>query len=88
LEPLLKFIDLRRIEDQILSDIIEPLGIIPTEMIQRKIKLNNSSDLSDIRGTNYFGIIRHVDQNLLLRIIGKLYMHQMIVVNFKVSGLK
>ena len=31
LEPLVKFIDFRRIKGQILADIIEPLGIIPSE---------------------------------------------------------
>ena len=33
LEPLVKFIDFRRIKPQILADIIEPLEIIPTEII-------------------------------------------------------
>src|SRR2546430_16318385 len=46
LESLVKFIDFRRINAQILADIIEPLGIIPTE---HKVMLNNS-ELSDIRG--------------------------------------
>ncbi|RIA87104.1 hypothetical protein C1645_778054, partial [Glomus cerebriforme] len=33
LEPLIKFIDFKRINGQILADIIELLGIIPTKTI-------------------------------------------------------
>ncbi|RGB33998.1 hypothetical protein C1646_815698 [Rhizophagus diaphanus] len=54
LEPLVEFIDFRRINAQILADIIEPLGIIPTEIIYSAYRhtalLNNNSYLSSIRG--------------------------------------
>ncbi|CAB5189634.1 unnamed protein product [Rhizophagus irregularis] len=54
LEPLVEFIDFRRINAQILADIIEPLGIIPTGIIYSAYRhtalLNNNSYLSSIRG--------------------------------------
>ncbi|RGB33983.1 hypothetical protein C1646_668899 [Rhizophagus diaphanus] len=54
LEPLVKFIDFRRIKIQILSDIIEPLEIIiPDKIISnayRYVALLNNSSLCDIRG--------------------------------------
>jgi len=53
LRPLIKFIDFGRVKGQILADIIEPLKIIPTEMIlniyRQKARLNNT-DLNEIRG--------------------------------------
>ena len=49
MEPLVKYIDFRRIKGQILADIIELLKIIPIEIIQHNSDLINS-DLSDIRG--------------------------------------
>ncbi|RGB33774.1 hypothetical protein C1646_815825 [Rhizophagus diaphanus] len=53
LEPLIKFIDFRRIEGQILTDVIEPLEIISEKIIldvyRQKAKLNES-DLNNIRG--------------------------------------
>ncbi|GBC06503.1 hypothetical protein RclHR1_06890007 [Rhizophagus clarus] len=53
LEPLIEFIDFRRIKRQIFADLIDPLEIIPTKIIlnvYRYIAKSNSSDLSDIRG--------------------------------------
>ncbi|GES97591.1 hypothetical protein GLOIN_2v1601094 [Rhizophagus clarus] len=59
LEPLVKFINFRRIEGQILTDIIEPLEIVSAKIIldvyRQKVKLNNP-DMYYIRGspiTNY-----------------------------------
>ncbi|CAB5356764.1 unnamed protein product [Rhizophagus irregularis] len=54
LEPLVKFIDFRRIKIQILSDFIEPLEIIiPDKIISdayRYVALLNNLSLCDIRG--------------------------------------
>jgi hypothetical protein len=56
LEPLIKLIDFRRIKGRILVNIIEPLGITPTEVILNVYRYNtlllNSdySDLNDTRG--------------------------------------
>ncbi|CAB5188828.1 unnamed protein product [Rhizophagus irregularis] len=53
LEPLVEFIDFRRIKRQIFADLIDPLEIIPTKIIlnvYRYIAKSNSSDLNDIRG--------------------------------------
>jgi hypothetical protein len=59
LEPLTKFIDFRRIKGQTFVDIIEPLGVIPIEIIlnvyRHKTKSNNS-DLNDIRGIPIYKI--------------------------------
>ncbi|GBB86059.1 hypothetical protein RclHR1_01250022 [Rhizophagus clarus] len=53
LETLVKFIDFMRIEGQILVDVIEPLEIIPVNIIsdvyRQKVKLSKS-DLNYIRG--------------------------------------
>src|SRR5437764_13584198 len=53
LDPLVKFIDFRRITTQILDSIIEPLEIVPTEIIlnanQHNI-MSDNSDLNYIRG--------------------------------------
>ncbi|CAG8745920.1 uncharacterized protein OCT59_000943 [Rhizophagus irregularis] len=53
LEPLIEFIDFRRIKGSILVDIIEPLEIVPTKIIlnvyRQSIKSNNFN-LNDIRG--------------------------------------
>ncbi|CAB4403529.1 unnamed protein product [Rhizophagus irregularis] len=53
LEPLIKFIDFRRIKVQILADIIEPLEIVPDKIISnayRYIALSNN--LNNTRGTS------------------------------------
>jgi hypothetical protein len=53
LEPLIKFIDFRRVKTQILADFIEPLEIISTEIIfsvYRYVALLNNLNLCDIRG--------------------------------------
>ncbi|GBB84330.1 hypothetical protein RclHR1_10950005 [Rhizophagus clarus] len=56
LEPLMRFIDFSKINVEILSDIIEPLNIIPTEIIlntyRQKAKLNKT-DLGGFRGIPY-----------------------------------
>src|SRR4051812_29301599 len=63
LEPLIKFIDFGRIKGQILAVIIEPLEIVPTEIImsvyRHKIMTNNS-DLNDIRGIPHTKFIDYV----------------------------
>ncbi|RIA87101.1 BTB/POZ protein [Glomus cerebriforme] len=57
MESLVKFIDFRRINIQILTNIVEPLKIIPPEMIlgvyQHKALVNNS-DLNDTRGMPFY----------------------------------
>jgi hypothetical protein len=53
LEPLVEFIDFRRIDAQILSDIVEPLEIIPTEIISSVYQyraLPKNLDLNSTRG--------------------------------------
>src|SRR5205823_12947498 len=51
LEPLIKFIDFRRIEAQLLIDIIEPLEVIPTEIILSAYRYQViPNDLNNIRG--------------------------------------
>ncbi|RIA87113.1 hypothetical protein C1645_828270 [Glomus cerebriforme] len=52
LEPLIEFIDFKRIKGQILTDIIVPLKIIPTEIIESNKAISNhsGSDLNDTRG--------------------------------------
>jgi hypothetical protein len=54
LEPLIKFIDFNKIKGQILANIIEPLEIIPTEIIlsvyRHKVISKCDSDLNNIRG--------------------------------------
>jgi hypothetical protein len=53
LEPLVKFIDFWRISGQVLADIIEPLEIIPVEIIMsayRYMARSNNSNLNNIRG--------------------------------------
>ncbi|RGB33985.1 concanavalin A-like lectin/glucanase domain-containing protein [Rhizophagus diaphanus] len=52
LKPLIKFIDFRRIKVQIISDIIEPLGIIPIETtlsVYRYMALSINLNLSNTR---------------------------------------
>ncbi|RGB33765.1 hypothetical protein C1646_743150 [Rhizophagus diaphanus] len=53
LEPLVKFIDFRRIKGQLLVDIIEPLKIVPSEIILNIYRNNTkftNSNLNYIRG--------------------------------------
>ncbi|GES97512.1 hypothetical protein GLOIN_2v1777853 [Rhizophagus clarus] len=53
LKPLIKFIDFRRIKGQILVNFIEPLKIIPSEVILEVYRfktLSDKSDLNVIRG--------------------------------------
>src|SRR5688572_3808487 len=53
LEPLIKFIDFDQIRGQILADIIEPLRIVPAEVIlyvyRQKVRSNNT-DSNGFRG--------------------------------------
>ncbi|CAB5188863.1 unnamed protein product [Rhizophagus irregularis] len=61
LEPLAKFIDFRRIKGQILVDIIEPLKIIPSEIILNIYRNNTkftNSNLNDIRGISTMSICK------------------------------
>ncbi|GES97574.1 hypothetical protein GLOIN_2v810536 [Rhizophagus clarus] len=53
LEPLLKFIDFKKIRTQILADFIEPLEIVPDKIIfkvYRNSALLNNYNICDIRG--------------------------------------
>ncbi|CAB5356687.1 unnamed protein product [Rhizophagus irregularis] len=57
LESLIKFIDFRLIKTHILANFIEPLGIVPTELIlsvYRHKALLNNSDLNDARGIPFY----------------------------------
>jgi hypothetical protein len=61
LEPLAKFIDFKRIKGQVLVDIIEPLKIIPNEVILNIYRNNTkftNSDLNDIRGISTMSICK------------------------------
>ncbi|RGB33960.1 hypothetical protein C1646_168187 [Rhizophagus diaphanus] len=54
LEPLVEFIDFRRIKGSILVDMIEPLEIVPAKVILNIYRHNtksNNLNLNDIRGT-------------------------------------
>ena len=83
LEPLIEFIDFRRIKGQILVDIIEPLEILPAEIIVNVYRHKTKSDISDLN--NIRGISAYIwdesacSSNLLLRIMTKLYVHQKVV---------
>jgi hypothetical protein len=48
LEPLIEFIDFRRIKSQILVNIIEPLEIIPAEVILSVYRFKTSTDYPDL----------------------------------------
>ena len=91
LEPLIEFIDFRRIKGQILVDIIEPLEILPAEIIVNVYRHKTKSDISDLN--NIRGISAYIwdesacSSNLLLRIMTKLYVHQK-VVEIKLLRLK
>ncbi|CAG8707535.1 uncharacterized protein OCT59_000993 [Rhizophagus irregularis] len=53
LEPLVEFIDFKRINGKILADVIDPLEIIPSKVIlnvYRDIARSNNSNLNDTRG--------------------------------------
>ena len=56
LEPLIEFIDFKRVKGQILVSIIEPLEIIPTEIVlgayRHKILSNDSDLVNEFRGTH------------------------------------
>ncbi|RIA88452.1 concanavalin A-like lectin/glucanase domain-containing protein [Glomus cerebriforme] len=57
LEPLIKFIDFSQIKGKVLTDIIEPLEIVPTEVIlnaYRQKARSNNSDSNGIRGIQKF----------------------------------
>ncbi|CAG8620382.1 16184_t:CDS:2 [Rhizophagus irregularis] len=57
LKSLIKFIDFRLIKTHILANFIEPLGIVPTELIlsvYRHKALLNNSDLNDARGIPFY----------------------------------
>ncbi|RGB41083.1 hypothetical protein C1646_663264 [Rhizophagus diaphanus] len=58
LEPLTRFIDFSQIEGQILTDIIEPLGIAPLNMIlsvyRQVVKQSNNLYSSGIRGISMY----------------------------------
>ncbi|CAB5189615.1 unnamed protein product [Rhizophagus irregularis] len=62
MEPLVKYIDFKRIKGQILVNFIEPLEIIPAEIIlgiYRNIVSLNSLNFNDIRGKPH--IINEID---------------------------
>ncbi|CAB5189670.1 unnamed protein product [Rhizophagus irregularis] len=63
LEPLVKFIDFRRIKSQILADFIEPLEIVSNEIIfnfYRYVALSNNLNLSYTRGKRQINEIDYV----------------------------
>ncbi|EXX50345.1 hypothetical protein RirG_271650 [Rhizophagus irregularis DAOM 197198w] len=57
LEPLIDFIDFNQIKGKILTDIIEPLGIIPAKTIldaYRQKARSHNTDFNEIRGTQFW----------------------------------
>ncbi|GES97612.1 hypothetical protein GLOIN_2v1523542 [Rhizophagus clarus] len=61
LEHLVKFIDFRRIKGQVLVDIIEPLKIVPNDVILNIYRSNTkitNSNLNDIRGVSTMSICK------------------------------
>ncbi|RGB34118.1 hypothetical protein C1646_787651 [Rhizophagus diaphanus] len=80
LKPLIKFIDFKRINALIISDIIEPLNIIPIEIIQsayRNIALSSDSNLSNTRGnsineSDYVWDMSACGSNLIIKDDGKI----------------
>ncbi|CAI2176210.1 172_t:CDS:1 [Funneliformis geosporum] len=85
LEPLIKFIDFRRIKSQILANIIEPLNIIPVETIinvYRHKAISKSTDFNDfneVRGllpisnkSDYVWDERGCGSNLIIEDDGKI----------------
>ncbi|GBB83418.1 hypothetical protein RclHR1_10140003 [Rhizophagus clarus] len=76
LKPLIKYIDFRRIKGQILANIIEPLEIIPAEVILSAYRfkaVSEKSDLSDFRGrTNYVWDLTACGSKLIIEDNGKI----------------
>ncbi|RGB37163.1 hypothetical protein C1646_666376 [Rhizophagus diaphanus] len=81
LEPLVKYIDFKRIKTHILANFIEPLGIIPTEVIcsvYRNTAMLSDFILSDVRGilptndTNYFWDVLACGSKLIIKNNGKI----------------
>ncbi|GBB90597.1 hypothetical protein RclHR1_01760021 [Rhizophagus clarus] len=80
LEPLIKFIDFRRIRTQIIADFIEPLKIISTDIIldaYRNVALLNNFNICDIRGktindSNYVWDKTACGSNLIIENEGKI----------------
>ncbi|GBB99056.1 hypothetical protein RclHR1_03400008 [Rhizophagus clarus] len=85
LEPLVKYIDFKRIKTQILANFIEPLEIISTETIlsaYRNIALFNNLNLGDIRGipqineTDYVWDVLTCGSKLIIQDNGKIIQAQ------------
>ncbi|CAB5356716.1 unnamed protein product [Rhizophagus irregularis] len=79
LEPLVKYIDFGRIKTHILANFIEPLKIIPIEIVcyaYRNIALLNNLNLSDIRGrpqiNNYVWDVLACGSKLIIKDNGKI----------------
>ncbi|RGB37166.1 hypothetical protein C1646_666379 [Rhizophagus diaphanus] len=79
LEPLVKYIDFRRIKTHIIANFIEPLKIIPIEIVccaYRNIALLNNLNLSDIRGRpqiiNYVWDVLACGSKLIIEDNGKI----------------
>jgi hypothetical protein len=70
LEPLIEFIDFRRIKAHILANIIEPLEIIPDKTfynVYRHVALSNNLNLSSTRGiSGYFWDKTACGSNLII----------------------
>ncbi|GBC28602.2 BTB/POZ protein [Rhizophagus irregularis DAOM 181602=DAOM 197198] len=63
LEPLVKYIDFRRIKPQILANFIEPLEIVSNKIIfnfYRYVALSNNLNLSNTRGKSQINEIGYV----------------------------
>ncbi|CAB4403531.1 unnamed protein product [Rhizophagus irregularis] len=78
LEPLIEFINFKRIKGQILADVIDPLEIIPSKVIlnvYRDIARSNMPNLNDTRGipkTMYAWDEKACGSNLIIEDNGKI----------------
>uniref|UniRef100_U9U7E8 Uncharacterized protein n=1 Tax=Rhizophagus irregularis (strain DAOM 181602 / DAOM 197198 / MUCL 43194) TaxID=747089 RepID=U9U7E8_RHIID len=78
LEPLIEFINFKRIKGQILADVIDPLEIIPSKVIlnvYRDIARSNMPNLNDTRGipkTLYVWDEKACGSNLIIEDNGKI----------------
>ncbi|EXX53851.1 hypothetical protein RirG_240040 [Rhizophagus irregularis DAOM 197198w] len=97
LEPLVEFIDFKRIHGQALVDIIEPLEIVPAKIIvnvYRHNTISNNSNRTYFRGipitncTNYVWDESACGSKLIIEDNGKTVHAQMVLVHTKVLELK
>ncbi|GBB93281.1 hypothetical protein RclHR1_21410001 [Rhizophagus clarus] len=97
LEPLIKFIDFNQINGKILTDIIEPLEIIPTKIIldaYRQRVRSHCAGLNGVRGeSNFVWNESECGQNLIIKEYGKVIsasnhclLHQSVKAKMEIDG--